>query len=358
MNDSSKKILTVLAALAVSVLVLPQALGAAFLNSATAQIGLAAVLPQDSPRRQVLLTQVDAALHQAQALSQNPRLVLARARSALVSADAPRAVDIFAQSGAALSTDAIAQFNWAAAAWQTGQTQVAIVHWRAAGAEIYFVNQMRRAADAHLWNDAANYARRASAINPARADAHYFLGDALAHISLDDAAALREIELAATLTHDPELLSTILARQGEILAAHQQWQRALEIFQQARQVAPSDARPRTGYALTAAKLDPTRAGESIDLLQHVVGDSPWYTAAYIGLADLYQARGDLSQAEQWYQAGLQKNPNDSALLFALGKFYARQQRVEQARTTLTLALKYETRWDVLQAIARALGELP
>lgn len=360
MNETSKKILVVLAALAalvILVLLLPQAIGAGFLNSATAQIALAASLPQDSPDRVSLLNQADASLRQAQSISQNPRLALARARYSLANDDASRAASTFA-SHSTLSTDAIAQFDWANAAWQLGQTQVAVEHWRSAGAEEYFTQQMRRAAEAHLWNDAENYARIAVAISPSNADAHYSLGDALAHQSMDDAQAMNEIGQAATLTHDPEFLSTIWSRQGEILAAQGKLSQALDSFQQARQFAPSDARPRTDYALNLVKLDPTRDSESIDLLQHVVGDSPWYTAAYIGLADLFEARGDPHKAEQWYQSGLQRNPNDSTILFALGKFYARQHRMDEAKMTLTLALKNETHGDDLQAIGRALAELP
>ena len=359
MKAPSNKILTILVAIATLVIAfifLPQAIGAWFLNSANAQIARAAVLPQDSPDRGLLLNQADAALRQAQAFSQNPRLALARARYSLISDDASHAVSAFAESGGMLSTDAIAQFDWANAAWQSSQTQVAFEHWRAAGAEVYFTQQMHRAALAHQWDDAANYARIAVGIDPSNADAHYSLGDALSHKSIDDAEAMSEIDRAAVLTQDPEFLSTVLSRKGEILAAQGKLSLALDFFQQARAVAPIDARPRTGYALNLIKLDPTRYTESIDLLQHVVGDSPWYTAAYIGLADLFESRGDVQKAEQWYQAGLAKNPNNAGLLFALGKFYARQHRVDEAKTTLTQALKNETHWDDLQAIARALAE--
>jgi len=359
MKDSSKKILTILAAtvaLVIALTLLPQAIGAWFLNSATARIVRAAALPQDSPERASLLNQADAELRQAQSFSQLPRLALARARYLLAINAAPRAVNAFVESGVVLSTDAVAQFDWANAAWQSNQTQVAFEHWRAAGAQVYFTQQMHRAAIAHLWNDAENYARIAVGIDPSNADAHFFLGDALSHKSIDDAEAMNEIDRAAGLTRDPEFLSTVLSRKGEILAAQGKLTLALDIFQQARQVAPMDARPRTDYALNLVKLDPTRYTESMDLLQHVVGDSPWYTAAYIGLADLFEARGDVRAAEQWYKSGLAKNPNDGGLLFALGKFYARQHRADEAKTTLTQALKKETHWDDLQAIAHALAE--
>lgn len=359
MKAPSKKFLTILTAIAtlvIGVILFPQAIGAWFLNSATAQIARAASLPQDSPDRGLLLNQADAALRQAQSFSQQPRLALARARCSLAGDDASRAVNAFAESGIALSMDAIAQFDWANAAWQSNQTQVAFEHWRAAGAQVYFTQQMHRAAIAHHWDDAENYARIAVGIDPSNADAHYFLGDALSHKSIDDAEAMSEIDHAAVLTQDPEFLSTVLSRKGEILAAQGKLSLALDFFQQARQVAPIDARPRTGYALNLVKFDPTRYIESIDLLQHVVGDSPWYTAAYIGLADLFESRGDVQKTEGWYKSGLAKNPNDGALLFALGKFYARQHRVDEARTTLTQALKNETHWDDLQAIALALAE--
>jgi cytochrome c-type biogenesis protein CcmH/NrfG len=60
----------------------------------------------------------------------------------------------------------------------------------------------------------------------------------------------------------------------------------------------------------------------------------------------------------WLKKGLDKNPNDASLWLALGRWYARQQRVPEAKSALVTALQNETRADLLQEIARAITELP
>jgi Tfp pilus assembly protein PilF len=246
---------------------------------------------------------------------------------------------------------------WADAARQSNQPQVAIDHLRAAGAYVFFSQQMHRAVDSHQWPVAEDCARSAVGIDPNSADAHYVLADALARQDIHNPEAMSELDRAQELTRDPEMLSTIISRRGEILASQDKLQDALDTFNQARAVAPIDARPRTDYAVTLLQLHPDADGQAAVLLTQVVSDSPWYTAAYIALANIARAQGDLNSAEGWFQKGLARNSNDPDLLFALGRFYARQRRLDQAESTLTLALRYETRADNLQAIADALAEL-
>jgi tetratricopeptide (TPR) repeat protein len=216
---------------------------------------------------------------------------------------------------------------------------------------------MHRALDNHQWSVAEDCARIAVAIDPNTADAHFVLGDALSRQSGGNAEALDELDRARKLTRDPELLSTFLSRTGEILTSQGQLQEALAYFDQARSVAPIDARPRTDYALTLLKLQPKTREQAVALLNQVVGDSPWYTAAYIALADISETAGNAKGAEEGLQRGLARNANNPDLLFALGQFYARQNRLDEAKATYVLALKHETRADNLQSIANALGEL-
>ena len=159
------------------------------------------------------------------------------------------------------------------------------------------------------------------------------------------------------MTHDKELLAAIISRRGENLAAQGKWQSAQNEFNRARIVAPIDARPRTGYALVVVQLEPTRRADAIGLLQQVIADSPWYSAAYIALADFSESTKDFSQAEQWLKVGLEKNPNEPHLLFALAQLYARQKRVEDARATFTNALQFETHADDFQNIVSDLSKL-
>ena len=335
----------------------PLVASALSLNLANVDIAHAAALPPDSPQRLSILSTAENRLNQARGLAAISRLPLAETRILLARGEMDAAARLFDDADAALRADPIALFDWAGAAWQSNQPQAAIEHWRAADAYIYFAQQMHRAGDSHEWKLAENFARIAVGINPNDADAHLVLGDALSRQDINNPEAMRELERAQQLTSDHELLSTIISRQGEILADQGKLPQALEYFNRARSVAPIDARPRTDAALVMLRLQPDARDQAVALLAQVVNDSPWYTAAYIALAGISESDGDVSSAERWYSKGLARNENNPDLLFAEGEFYARQHQIDQAKATLMLALKYETRADNLESIKRALTGL-
>jgi tetratricopeptide (TPR) repeat protein len=318
-----------------------------FQNLANAQIARAAT----SPPGNAALAQAQIYLGQARQFANEPRLSLAHARLALAQNDPPGALAALAQTDA---PDFIAELLRGDAAQSTGQTDLALASWRAAGANVYFANRAHRAFDRHDWAQAEKFARRALLLEPESADLHLVLGDALSRQNPNDAEAWRELERAEALAPNDEFRAVPVSRQAEILAAQKKIADALAMFDRARRIAPLDARPRTGYALTQVQLDARAKPQAIELLIQVVNDSPWYTAAYIALAQFAETPAD---AEMWLRRGLSKNPNDARLLFPLGELYARQGRTNEARATLELALKLETRVDNRAALARALEQL-
>lgn len=346
------RILGILLSLILVALASPYLAGIFFFNLANTQISRAVVLPGDAPDRAALLVDAESNLARARALSTISRLPLAEARAAIGRNDLTRALAALDSGDPSLQYDSIAQFDWGDAAWRAGRSETALVHWRSAGAREYFVQEMNRAQYAHRWPDAERSARIAIGIDPQQADAYFVLANALSE-SGSNVEALMELERARGLTQDKEFLSTILSRKGEVLASEGQFQEALAQFIQARQLAPLDARPRTDYAVFSFRFDPSVQTQSIALLTQVLVDSPWYTAAYIALADMPG-----TDAEMWLKLGLEKNPNDASLFFALGRWYASQLRISEARTALNAAMRNETRADLLEQIALALAGLP
>ncbi len=349
-------ILAIIAALPVGAVVLVRVASAWYLNEANAAIARAASLPADAPARSAALAGAQTDLEQAHRFAGLDRLALAQARSLMLNGDAASAAQAFASSRD-FSADGLSQFIWGDAAWQAGQRQEAFEHWRAAGALTYFMQQAHRTADAHDWQAAAESASIAVGIAPDSADARYVLADAASRLAPATPALVADLDAALSLTQDNEFRSTILSRKGEVLAGQGNLEQALAAFEQARSAAPIDARPRTGYALVLLQLQPGSRDAVVALLRQVIDDSPWYTAAYIALADLAESGGDASGAQAWLQKGLQRNPNDARLLLPLGQWYARQRRIDEARATLVGALKYETHPDALKEIVQRIAEL-
>jgi tetratricopeptide (TPR) repeat protein len=339
--------------LLVVALALPQLASVFFLNLANTQIARALALPSDAPRRAAFLADAGANLARSLSYSRPARGSLAQARLALAQNDPAHAISIFDEADAATRNDFIAQFIWGETLWRAGQREAALEHWRTAGGQEYFRQALIRGGFTHQWQPLEEFARIAIGLEPDFALAHYVLADALAKQDPKNPEALRELELAGGLTQDPEILSTILSRRGEILASLDRLKDALDSFSQARAIAPTDARPRTDYALVALRIDPNARVASITLLTQVVNDSPRYVEAYIALSQIAE-----DNAEAWLKMGLERNPNNAALLFALGQYYARQDRIGEARAAMISAIQNEKRADLLQQYAQALQVLP
>ncbi len=349
-------ILVLLVALALGLVFLPQIASAWFLNLAYASLARAQSLPADSPQRVYALKEAEANLARTRGIVPIPRLALAQARASLLRGDAEQALRVFESSGD-VPPDAIAEFLWAQSAYTSNQPDMAIAHWRAAGAIEFFMREAHRAQAAHQWPMAEQMARIAVGIDPGLPEAHYVLGDALAWQSNANPAALCELDQALALSNDPEFISTVLSRKGELYVNQGKSLQALDLFRRAYQVAPLDARPRTDYATTLLSLSPDARPEVTAMLKQVIGDSPWYTAAYVALANIEASDGNLQSAEAWLQKGLARNADHPALLVPLAELYRREERIALARQSLVLALKTETRADALLDIAKRIERL-
>lgn len=355
------KLLSVLLFLAAFLFFFPTLASAWHVNWANAHLARALALPLDAPDRSAALMRAAAEIATARevgaarAFAPIPaRFTLAQARLFALRGEFSQAVDALESA-----SDSIAQFVAGDAAYRAGDAARAFTYWRAAGAGEYFVRNAYRALDKHLWREAEDHARVAAGIAPDSAPAWYALADALAQHALrvNDANALDALNRAEALTQDQELLSTIISRRGEIFAEQGKSHEALAEFARATNIAPLDARPRVGAALVMVQSDPDARLAAIELLKQALADAPWYSAAYRAGAHFAETARELAEAERWLQSGLEKNPNNPELLYELGMFYARQNRADDARVALILALKYEQQGDDLLKIQRALTEL-
>ena len=338
------QIIFLLSALIIIAILFPMAASVWFQNLAHAQIARAATAPPGN----AALAQAFQHLEQARQFANEPRLSLASARVALAQNNPARAFDALASAN---PNDFIAQLLRGNAAYQLQKNDEALLAWRKAGAQNYFTNLAHRAFDKHDWVRAEKFARLALMLEPDSADLHWVLGEALSRQDVNSVEAWRELEHAEALAPNDELRAVPISRRGEILATQKKYPDAIATFERAIQVAPMDARPRTGLALAKLQLDPGSRTQAIALLTQVVNDSPWYTAAYIALAQLDR------EPETWLKRGLAKNPNDARLLLPLGEWYAKQNRVDDARATLERAVKNETRLDARAELQAALDKL-
>lgn len=350
-------LVAIIAGVVLAIIALPSLAGVWHLNLANVQIARALALPIDSPNRLDALAQAEMHLNQARVWSEQPRLAIAQVRVWLARNEPQRAVDAIHQADSSLQNDAIAQLIFGTAEMRAGKPTAAYERWHTGGAYTFFINAAYRAQIAHRWNEAEQMAKLAAGVDPQNANAHYVLGDALSRKPEFVRDALSELESAEKLTHDPELRATILSRQGEILAAQNNFAAAFALFEKAMAVAPRDARPRTDFARLLLQTQPAARDRAEEMLEHAIAIAPWDTLAFATLAEIAEARGDLKKTEDWYAQGLAHNPNHPALLFHRAQFYARQNRLADARQSMILALRYETRGDELLKIARALEAL-
>jgi hypothetical protein len=108
------------------------------------------------------------------------------------------------------------------------------------------------------------------------------------------------------------------------------------------------------------RLDPNAEAEAVKILMQVVDDAPWTISAHLALAQIAEAHGDLSHAEKWCRDALTRDPNNPDALFALGKFYARQDRVDDAKKLWTTEISVpfiDLGWPAGSPVGRSIGVL-
>ena len=226
-------------------------------------------------------------------------------------------------------------------------------------------------ADAHEYQNAVASFRRAIALAPRVAPAHYELGRALSTLGETDEAR-RELQTAVELdpasadAHDE--LGALLARRGDPAAGEAQFREAHRIDPQrpttlanlgsvalkqgrAAEAAEwyADAVKRAPeiagyhYGRAVALIDSGRADDAVHELEETIRLDPTSAAAYDDLGVTLARRGDLAGAQRSFEAAFRIDPKRTSSLVNLGGIAASRGEYDRAADDYRKALAVEPR---------------
>jgi tetratricopeptide (TPR) repeat protein len=147
---------------------------------------------------------------------------------------------------------------------------------------------------------------------------------------------------------------------GAMLQARGETQKALEHYQAAAALRPTDA--IANNALGGALLSLGQAGEAISPLLLAIKGKANYFAANYNLGNAYASLGQFDQALLYFQEAARLKPDDSMAEANLGAALAEIGRLDQSKTHLERALKLDPKNSIahgnLEEVQRRLAEKP
>jgi len=148
------------------------------------------------------------------------------------------------------------------------------------------------------------------------------------------------LAMAATVDHyrTSQAVSRLLA-EGARFEAAQQYDRALQSFQEAARRAPRDERPH--QQLGALYLAQRKYDQAIEEFEAAGRLSPGDPQSRLGLGMAYRLKGDFTKAQQIFEAVLGKNPQTAEGQRLLADLYADQKLYGDAIAHYREALRLE-----------------
>jgi len=147
---------------------------------------------------------------------------------------------------------------------------------------------------------------------------------------------------------------------GAMLQARGETQKALEHYQAAAALRPTDA--IANNALGGALLSLGQAGEAISPLLLAIKGKANYFAANYNLGNAYASLGQFDQALLYFQEAARLKPDDSMAEANLGAALAEMGQLDQSKTHLERALKLDPKNSIahgnLEEVQRRLAEKP
>ncbi|HEY9533047.1 MAG TPA: tetratricopeptide repeat protein [Mucilaginibacter sp.] len=127
-----------------------------------------------------------------------------------------------------------------------------------------------------------------------------------------------------------------LLKQGVALNDAGKFAEAITKYDEALKIEPNNmtALYEKGYTLSVSG----KADEAIPCFEKVIA-SRQMPNAYVALANIYDTRGDFTQAEKYYTQGIAAYPNYGSLWYNLGLCYLHQKKYEQAGAAAVESIK-------------------
>lgn len=234
---------------------------------------------------------------------------------------------------------------------QSGQIQAAIINWEIAivmgvpGAEPH--EQLAAAYQATgMWEKALEHLRKASALNPGRADLHFWLGRLLAarqpqaalpyltlagNLDTALAPAAGELERAIRLAAVEGDQSYTLLESGRALAGLGEWQYARLAFRQATELRPDYAPAWAWLAEARQQVEPQSASQlALADLQTALRLDPNSFSTHLFLALYWRRQGDDQQALSHLETARRIEPGTPAVHIELAETLAHMGKVQEA----------------------------
>lgn len=127
-----------------------------------------------------------------------------------------------------------------------------------------------------------------------------------------------------------------LLKQGVALNDAGKFAEAIAKYDEALKIEPNNmtALYEKGYTLSVSG----KPAEAIPCFEKVIA-SRQMPNAYVALANIYDTRGDFTQAEKYYTQGIAAYPNYGSLWYNLGLCYLHQKLYPQAQSAATRSIK-------------------
>jgi tetratricopeptide (TPR) repeat protein len=179
-------------------------------------------------------------------------------------------------------------------------------------------------------------------------------------VARDDAVALsKALEALSRAASDPSATSAVLTAYGRALARDGQLGAAERVLTRAMQRYPLDAEAFSVYA-GVAEARGQFEGARLALVNYdaLTSDDEGVERRARSIARLSLRLRDTGAAIEWLTRALQKSPDNEGLIVGLAEAYLLAGRTQDARTTITSALRGHPDSEMLRAFAKRAGIPP